>query len=397
MIRYDKTLLENTYLVEEAHQLNKSGFIESEQYKWIKSGLATLKSQNNLLLKIAFFFLGCLLFFSICGMISLLGMNSFGNDNIATIFLLVFAAIGFLGKEFMSRELKYFGYGLDDAFILGGHLFLIIAVNILTEINYQENYLVIFGTLAIVSSISYLRYLHVSLVLLACVGFTCSIALFLIDYISIGKSILPFVMMLFAGFMYFFSNKTLKKLTPAYYYNGLKLVKGFCLILFYLAGNYLVVRELNHLISDNYYHIGPSPEIPFAILFWAFTITIPVVYLLFSLKNKDRMMLWIGFLALCFSIFTVRMYHHILPPEVALTIGGLVLFAFTYFAIKKTKHKETGITFKADRFTNPNAFANLQTLVVASQFGLKPEAKVEESPMKFGGGGFSGGGSGGEF
>jgi hypothetical protein len=397
MIRYDKTLLDNTYLVEEAHELNKSGFIESEQYKSIKSGLATLKSQNNLLLKLAFFFLGYLLFFSICGMISLLGMNSFGNENTITIFLLVFSAIGFLAKEFMSRELKYFGYGLDDAFILGGHLFLVIAVNIITEVNYQENYLVIFITMAIVSSISYLRYLHVSLALLACIGFTGSLALFLIDFITIGQSILPFAMMLLAGLIYFFSNKTLKKLSSPYYYSGLKLVKGFCLILFCLAGNYLVVRELNHLIAYDYYHNGPSAEIPFALLFWAFTITIPVIYLFFSLKNKDRMMLWIGFLALCFTIFTIRMYHHVLPPEVALTIGGLVLFVFTYFAIKKTKHKETGITFKADRFSDPNAFANLQTLVVASQFGLKPEAKPEESPMKFGGGGFSGGGSNGEF
>ena len=109
------------------------------------------------------------------------------------------------------------------------------------------------------------------------------------------------------------------------------------------------------------------------------------------------MMLWIGFLALCFSIFTIRIYYQVLPVETALTIGGLAVFAFAYLAIKKTKYKETGITFKEDRFANPNAFANLQVLVATSQFGLKPEVKVEESPMKFGGGGFSGGGSGGEF
>jgi hypothetical protein len=177
----------------------------------------------------------------------------------------------------------------------------------------------------------------------------------------------------------------------------MKLAKGFFLIIFYLAGNYYVVRELNFSLSENYYYDSVSPEIPFALLFWVFTFIVPVVYLVFSLKNKDRIMLWIGFLALCFSFFTFRMYHHVLPPEVALTIGGLAVFVFTYFAIKKTKYNETGITFKEDRFSNPNAFANLQTLVVASQFGLKPEAKVEESPMKFGDGGFSGGGSNGEF
>jgi hypothetical protein len=140
-----------------------------------------------------------------------------------------------------------------------------------------------------------------------------------------------------------------------------------------------------------------SPEIPFAIFFWAFTISAPPLYLFFSLKNKDRQMLWIGFLVLCFSIFTIRIYHHILPTEVALTIGGLLVFAFAYISIKKTKNKETGITFKEDRFANPDSFANLQVLVATSQFGIKPAVKVEESPMKFGGGGFSGGGSEGEF
>ena len=64
---------------------------------------------------------------------------------------------------------------------------------------------------------------------------------------------------------------------------------------------------------------------------------------------------------------------------------------------KQTKNKQTEITFKEDRFANRNSFDNLQLLVATSQFGIKPEVKVEESPMKFGGGGFSGGGSGGEF
>jgi hypothetical protein len=328
-------------------------------------------------------------------MISLFGFAIIDDAYLPFIYL--FAIVGFGAKEFMSREMKYFGFGLDDAFILGAILALLIAVGLTFQKNYDPNFLTVIIFMAIVSSISYLRYLNLSLALLACIGITACLAYITFEYCVIGKSILPFVLLLFSGSCYFISKKTLQNLTAPYYSKGLKLAKGFCLILFYLAGNYYVVRELNFSLSGKYYYDGVSPEIPFAIFFWAFTISIPVVYLVFSLKNKDRMMLWIGFLALCFAFFTIRTYHHVLPPEVTLTIGGLVVFAFTYFTIKKTKHKETGITFKADRFTNPNAFANLQTLVVASQFGLKPEAKAEESPMEFGGGGFSGGGSGGEF
>ncbi|WP_281239495.1 hypothetical protein [Flavobacterium praedii] len=395
MIAYDKALLNNVYLDEEANRLKESGFINHEQYKALGNQLPRLKSQNNLFIRIGFFILGGMLYSSICGFISLLGIGVM--DNAYLFFIYLFAVIGFGAKEYMSKNMNYFGFGLDDAFILGGIATLLTAVGLTFEQNYNTNYLAVILVMAIVSSIAYLRYLNLSLALLACFGITGSLAYATFEYLTIGKTILPFVMLLFSGGSYFISKKALQNLTVPYYYNGLKLAKGFCLILFYLAGNYYVVRELNFSLSDDYFYDGQSPEIPFAIFFWAFTMSIPLVYLFFSLKNKDRMMLWIGFLALCFAFFTFRMYHNVLPPEVALTIGGLLVFAFTYFVIKRTKHNETGLTFKVDRFTNPNAFANVQALVVASQFGLKPEAKVEESPMEFGGGGFSGGGSNGEF
>ncbi len=395
MIAYDKTLLDNIFIDEEANRLKESGFISPEQYKSIGSQLPKLKSQNNIFIRIGFFILGCMLYSSICGFLSLLGLGIM--DNAYLFFIYLFAIIGFGTKEFMSKNMNYFGFGLDDAFILGAIATLMTAVGLSFEENYNTNYLAVILVMAIVSSIAYLRYLNLSLALLSCFAITANLAYLTFEYLVIGKSILPFVMLLFSGSCYFIAKKKLQNLTFPYYANGLKLAKGFSLILFYLAGNYYVVRELNFNLSGNNSYNDLSPEIPFALFFWFFTFSIPVVYIIYSLKNKDRMHLWIGSLAFCFTLFTFRLYHHILPTEVALTIGGLVLFAFTYWAIKKTKHKETGITFKADRFADTNAFANLQTLVVASQFGLKPEVKAEESPMEFGGGGFSGGGSGGEF
>jgi hypothetical protein len=395
MIVYDKTLLDNVYIDEEAKRLKKSGFITTEQYQSIKIQLPRLKSQNNIFIRIIFFILGCLLYSSICGMLSLMGMGII--DNAYLFFIYLFAIIGFGAKEYMSTKMNYFGFGLDDAFILGAILALQIATGLTFEQNYNPNYLLVTIITAIVSYIAYLRYLNLSLALLACFGITASLAYMIFEYLTIGRFILPFVLLLFSGSCYSISKNKLQNLTAPYYSKGLKLAKGFFLILFYLSGNYYVVRELNFSLSEYHSYNGVSPEIPFASFFWAFTTSAPMLYLFFSLKNKDRMMLWIGFLALCFTIFTIRTYESILPTEMALTIGGLIVFAFAYFAIKKTKHKETGITFKEDRFANPNAFANLQVLVAASQFGIKPEVKVEESPMKFGDGGFSGGGSGGEF
>ncbi|MNE73941.1 hypothetical protein D3C80_1699810 [compost metagenome] len=107
-------------------------------------------------------------------------------------------------------------------------------------------------------------------------------------------------------------------------------------------------------------------------------------------------MLWLSFLAIAFSIYTVRFYHSVLPIEVALTLGGVVLFAIAYFSIRKLKEKESGLTFKPDRINHSDSLLNAEALVVASAFGMKPEVKTD-SPMEFGGGGFSGGGSDGSF
>lgn len=186
----------------------------------------------------------------------------------------------------------------------------------------------------------------------------------------------------------------MNNLSENYYYKGILLANSFCLVLFYLSCNYLVVRELSVMLLGN--EILPGKDIPFAIFFYAFTVIVPIAYLVQALKTKDRIMLWISFLAIAFSIYTIRFYYSVLPIEVALTLGGLVLFAIAYFSIKKLKDREIGLTFKPDRINNSNAFLNAEMLIVASQFGLKPEA-VNESPMEYGGGGFSGGGSGGSY
>jgi hypothetical protein len=388
MIAYNKTVLDNTLLVDEASTLKNSGFIDPIQYKTIIDQLPTLKRHKNILIRLAFFLLGSFLYSSICGMLSFFLANS-DNFNYE-ILLFVYSIIGFVGMEFFARE-KYYGFGLDDAFLLGAQMTLFVAIGISTN----ENYLAVFIAMAIISIISYLRYVHLSSALLACIGVTGSLAYLMFEFGTIGKSILPFVMMVFSAMSYFLSKKGIENLKLPYYVKGIELANSFSLILFYLSGNYMVVRELSIILLEK--DIPATQEIPFAIFFYAFTIIIPIFYLVYSLIKKDKPMLWIGFLAIVFSIFTIRYYHHILPVEVALTLGGLLLFAFTYFSIKKIKTNETGITFLPDRFSNSNSQLNLEIIIVASQFGLKPEIKPEESPMDFGGGGFSGGGSGEEF
>ncbi|GAA3768769.1 hypothetical protein [Flavobacterium ginsengiterrae] len=390
MIVHDKNLLHNAALIDEAENLENGGFISKEQKKIIKKSLPAFNSQSNILVRIGFFLLGSFLHSSICGVIALVGFSGM-SDSFLKVSMYLFAIIGFAGAELLASQ-KYHNHGLDDAFILGGILNLGIAVVFSTEHYYTGIIPAIF--IAVASIIAFLRYLHLLSMLVFC--FAASAVLFfgMFEIGDLGKTILPFVAMLVSGGFYFFTKQRLKHLKESYYYNGLLLANSFCLILFYLSCNYFVVRELSlELLGVD---VLPGQDIPFSFFFYAFTFLVPAVYLVQALRTKDRIMLWISFAAIAFTIFTIRFYYSVLPIEAALTIGGLIMSAIAYFSIQKLKNKESGLTFKPDRITHSTAILNAQTLIVASALGVKPEVKTT-SPMDFGGGGFSGGGSGGSF
>lgn len=387
MIVYDRKKLDNEVLVDEANTLFKGGFISKEQKKFIEKELPVLKSQNNILVRIGFFLLGTLLYSSICGMISLVGLNS--EHFYLQICSYIFAAVGFAGAEFLGKQ-NYRSHGLDDAFILGALFCLGIAVAVTTE-GYET---VIATFVAFGALFMFLRYLHLLSMLVFCLAVTTFLFFQMFEFGDIGKAILPFVALIFAGVSYFVTKKMIQNLAKSYYYNGILLANSFCLILFYFSCNYLIVRELSvELLGTD---VKPGTDIPFAFFFYAFTFIVPIVYLVQALRTKDRIMLWISFLTTAFSIYTIRFYYSVLPVEVALTIGGLVLFAIAYFSIKKLKEKESGLTFKPDRINHSDSLLNAEALVVASTFGMKPEVKTASS-MEFGDGGFSGGGSGGNY
>lgn len=388
MIVYNKELLNDLALLEEANSLQHGGFISKEQKDLIKKQLPDFKIHSNILVRLGFFLLGSFLYSSICGAVSLLGLA--GEEVYFRICCYIFVVIGFIGSELLATQ-NYYKHGLDDAFVLGTILNVGFAVAITTE-GYE---LIIAVFMAIASFVMYRRYLNLPSMLVFCLAASAVLFYGLFEFGAIGKTILPFVAMLFSAGFYFFTKKLLQNLTQIYHYKGILLANSFCLILFYLSCNYLVVRELSVMLLGN--EVLPGQDIPFALFFYAFTIIVPIVYLAQALKTKDRIMLWISFLAIGFSIYTIRFYYSVLPIEVALTLGGLVLFTIAYFSIKNLKNKESGLTFKPDRINNSNAMLNAEALIVASTFGLKPEVKPADSPMDFGGGGFSGGGSEGNF
>lgn len=388
MRAYDENKLTNIVLLEETDTFLNAGFITQEQAECIKNNLPVFKSQNNLLLRLAFFILGSFLYASICGTISIIGMQ-IGESYFQFCFY-IFAIIGWAGTEFLARE-NYKNYGIDDAFILGSLLNLGIAIGI----NSDQFEVIISILLAIASFLLYKRFMHNISLLIFCLATSATFFYTLLELGTIGKTILPFATLLLGTTFYFFTKRKLTRLEIIFYHKGLILANSFCLFLIYLSCNYFVVRELSSALLGT--QVETNQDIPFSLFFYTFTVSIPIIYLILALKTKDRILLWIAVLCVALSIFTIRYYYSLFPIEIAITLGGFLLFIIAYFSIQKLKNKTSGITFEVDKLTHKKDLINAEALVAVATFGIKPETKIEESPIKFGGGDYSGGGASGNF
>ncbi len=400
MIAFNKTLLHNSFLVDEATNLKNSGFLSSENFSLIKKENPPLKSNKNILLRFGFFLLGSFLFGSIMSLLAFFTFTTSSNSNSSSIILFaLYSIIGMFICEFLSKE--YLGYGIDDAFILGtiGSICGFV-VNLITNfMKMDENYyssfnqyqIFIFITIAITSLMACLRYCHWISGLISLIGITGTFYTLISPY-NIGLKLMPFLMMFLAVGLYFLYLK-LSEINKIYHYsNSLVVLKSFSLILFYLSGNYLVVRTLSEKLMENF--LKEDQDIPFATLFWIVTFSVPAFYLYWSILKKDKVFLNIGFMTFCFSIFTFRTYHSVLPAEIAMTLAGMFIFTITYFIIKKIRYNDTGVTFKPDRNTNSTNLVNLEAVIINSEINMAPQ--VEDS-IDFDGGKFSGGGAGDSF
>ena len=382
MTATDKTLLENSFLETEAKNLKDSHFISHEQCRQIKMQLPVPKTNANILVRFGFFILGVLLYSSLSGVISLFGLSAL--DSALDIFVFIYAIIGFVGSEILARN-NYHAHGLDDAFVLGFQLCFCAAIGFTTE-----NTTAVFITMAVSGLFCSIRYVHTISCVAAMIGIAGAIGTLITEYGIVDKMFLSFGMLFLAILLYFIYQKLAADQQLYIYKNPINAIQIFSLILGYLSVNYLVVREMSQVLMG--LMIDGNNDIPLAWLFYGFTFLIPILLVVFGLLKKNRVMLILGLIAFAFAIFTIRYYHSIMPLETALILGGIGLFAVSLICIRKLKHKETGITFKKDRYADSESFAFAQAIIVNSQANISA-SQTPESPITFGGGGFSGGGS----
>ncbi len=294
-----------------------------------------------------------------------------------SIALIIVSAGSFIALEFFIKSKNLYRSGIDNALLYLALGFFYSSILLFFDFSLPFYYYPLLLFFILIPA--FIRYADPLVAIAMFFSFFVFVFLFAITF-SIGKTILPFLLMSLAASVYFISKS---RLISFYFEDVQQIIKTLSLIVFYLAGNYLVVREANAVLNNN----SPSIEMPFGILFWVFTFSIPFVYIYIGMQNKDRKSIIIGLLAFGFSIFTFRYYHSVLPLEWALTLGGLVLIGFSIFVLKYFKTPKFNLSSEV---SEANKFSKLESILAAQAFQAN---STSNDTLKMGGGDFGGGGS----
>ncbi|HEX8428965.1 hypothetical protein [Hymenobacter sp.] len=311
----------------------------------------------------------------------------------------VLSIIGSLiALEFAIKESRLCHSGIDNAllyYLLGWIVFLLVylthktATSGLYEGNTSTSSYTI-TTLLLVLPVLLAATVRYADRLVAAAAYATSLLLLasvLLEF-PIGRLILPFAVMLASVAAYFLGKKLSLRPDHLYYKPCLQVLKVLSLLTFYLGGNYLVVREGNALLSDALV----SAQIPFAWLFYFFTAGIPVAYIIVGLRRHDRVWLLVGLLIVVFSLYTLRHYRSVLPPEIAATLAGAVLIVAMLWVTRYLRQPRHGLTATADDEDQPKF--NLESLIIAETATVPQPAAVG---FEFGGGSSGGGGADGSY
>jgi hypothetical protein len=200
---------------------------------------------------------------------------------------------------------------------------------------------------------------------------------------------MPFIIIIAAVSIYTLTLQLSKKLSINYYNDCIMVIKIVSLFVLYAAGNYLIVDELNKDLN------GAAATVSFKPFFWCWTMLLPLLYVTYGIFKKDRLILRIGLLLIAGAAYTFRTYYHVISIELALIIGGCILFIIAYKVISYLKTPKHGFTYADVNHTDNLDILKIESLITANIAGHTHVSNKNQET--FGGGDFGGGGSGGKF
>jgi uncharacterized membrane protein YgcG len=380
LIAYDTNDLDAVLIKEKAENWQKKGLISVDKLNDIKAHYLTAFYSPNVFIRIGAFLFCTLLIYAIFGLFILAGLSSTS----ALSFNALFVGIMCLAGLELVIHSNHYRSGIDDALLYCGLGFIIGGLMNLMTLDFKTlPFYLTFLPLLLIAAIRYADSLIAAIVY----GFLMAIIALTLQKIWTGDpSVYSVIFAVFAAFMYFLAQKFQANDAFRFWKNNLDVVETLSLIVFYASCNYYVLQQINEVYFEN-------PTVALAPLFWFLTFFVPIFYIYQGLKQRNRLLLSVGLLAIAAGVMTFRYYFHVVPMEVAAIVGGAVLLAFAYFSIQYLKRNKTPFTYEEDG--SKPFYQQAESLIIAQSLGGTTEQ--EGGKPQFGGGDFGGGGAGSDF
>lgn len=386
-IIYDTVELRNLHTVKEAIHWRNQNFITREQLAAIRSRFPSKLYHPNLPIRILLFVATCVAISGAGGIFGLF-FNGLSDVGAGVMLLLAGAGILFFVQQVLIKGHNHFRSGVVEACAYVAILSIVGGIGLIT--NGNEHLILLTG----VAVCAYMSYRFLDLLCHIVGMLTLGGFIFYESYLAGGifRQIVPFIMILSFSGIYFLARRWKKNEEVALWLDNLKLTEIICLLFVYAAGNYLVVRECSLALLGM--SLTQGEDIPFAFLFYGLTAGIPLLLIYRGITLGSITLLRLGVVILGLSVLTFRYYFSIAPPEVALTIGGLIVLGVTAWLFKLLKVNR-GV-FTKDKLLSKQWISPEATAFAVSQTMGGNVVRQDES-FKGGGGSFGGGGASGDF
>lgn len=385
---YNESLVYNLEVIKETKRWFNHKLINASQFEAIKEAYKTPLYHPNSIIRVLLFIAALLALSGVTGMLTLatIPIMEAAEESIY-ILLFLYGIVCFVFVERIFIKKNHFKSGVTEAIIYCACLFTISGLALVMDGNEHT----LWASCLVVFVFAAIRYAD----LICTVGAMASFGGFIFTILySIGgllQSLIPFAFIVIFIFVFFLARKLKSKPSKKLWYNNLLVVECLSLLFVYAGGNYLVVRELS--VEMMGLDVQEGEDIPFAFLFYGFTVMIPICYLYFGIRNKDLVLLRLSLFFIAFSAFTFKYYYSLGHPEISLTIAGLLLLMVAILLLNYLKVMRNGFT-RENILSSRWANANVEAFVISQTMGGNQQPDVGDVP---GGGGFGGGGASTDF
>jgi hypothetical protein len=377
MKAYNETWVENLNLKPKLIEYFQNSLLDATEYRNGENELREGFYRPNWWIKVGLFVFTLIAISFSSATLSLI-FSIIDNETALNIYLIISGIICVCLLEYLIKIKKLYGSGVDNAFIYSAIGFFASTLILHTP---NASYFIPLILLIILVPF-FIRYSDLLVAFAIFVNFYLFVFLLSLEY-SMGKTLLPFIFLILSGSSYFLIKKYLKSI---YYYKTKVLFEILSMLVFYLSGNYYIVREGNALIND----LNNGSEIPFGAVFWVLTFVIPGFFIFKAINDKDKKILQMGFLTSALSVLTFWYYYIDIQLEWNLTLAGMALIGCSVLGLRLFKNTKANINIK------PEVKFRTQKMEAIFMSGLDQLSQSNSGNVQFGGGDFGGGGAQGE-